>query len=137
MDQTSNDGVKPQATERQPAPEPVPQPVMPRQMRIERQGARSEPYTARYPEIRGGICEFCGVIDQRQPSEMQYKMCPHYRGMQARCSYCPEGKDPDQVVYHSALKVAAHPDNSNTLIMWCDSYECSRAHEQRFRRASQ
>lgn len=128
------------ATEREPAPEIVYQPVYtppaPRQMRVERQGSQSEPYTQRFPQIRGGICEFCGVLDRNVPSQHQYKICPHYRGMQARCTYCPENKDPDEIVYHTNMNVAAHPENPSTLIMWCDSYECSRAHEKRFKRVA-
>ena len=127
------------ATERETAPvtvaQPAFQPQAPRQMRVERQGAQSEPYTRRYPQVRGGICEFCGVLDKNVPSQYQYKLCPHYRGMQLRCSYCPESKDPDEVVYHSNLQVAEHPDKPGTLIVWCGSYECSRAHEKRFKRA--
>lgn len=132
-------------TERVSAPETVVAPVyqapaapaasQPRQMRVERSGAQSEPYTRRFPQIRGGICEFCGVLDKNVASQYQYKLCPHYRGMQARCTYCPENKDPDEVVYHADMNVAEHPDNPNTLIMWCNSYECSRAHEKRFKRS--
>jgi hypothetical protein len=132
------------ATEREPAPETAtlpPQPVYqppqaPRQMRVERQGAQSEPYTRRFPMVRGGICEYCGVLDSNTASQYQYKMCPHYRGMQLRCSYCPENKDPDEIIYHANLNIAEHPDNPSTLIVWCDSYECSRAHEKRFKRAT-
>jgi hypothetical protein len=133
-------------TEREIAPEtvatiqapvqPAYVPPAPRQMRVERQGSQSEPYTRRFPQIRGGVCEYCGVLDPHVPSQFQYKLCPHYRGMQARCTYCPETKDPDEVVYHSNMNVAEHPDNPSTLIMWCDSYDCSRAHEKRFRRAT-
>ena len=114
-------------------PQPQYQPPAPRQMRVERQGSQSEAYTRRFPQIRGGICEFCGVLDKNVPSQHQYQLCPHYRGMQARCTYCPENKDPDEIVYHAAMNVAESPDNPNVLIMWCDSYECSRAHEKRFK----
>lgn len=128
------------------APAPVPAPValppvafvpevQPRQMRVERQGARSEPYTRRFPQIRCGICEFCGVIDANTPSQYQYKLCAHYRGMQAACSYCPSTKDADEVVYHAAMNVAESPTNPGQLIMWCDSYECTKAHIERFQKS--
>lgn len=104
----------------------------PIQMTIERQGGQSVPYTQRFPQVRGGVCEFCGVLDKNVSAEHQYKLCPHYRGKQLRCSYCPESKNPDDVIGHSVLNVAAHPDKPNTMIVWCDSYECSRAHETRF-----
>lgn len=110
--------------------------IMPREKRIERQGVKAEPYSARYPQVRGGICEFCGVLDPKVSSEQQYKLCPHYRGTQLQCSYCPETKNPDEVIYHSVLNVAEHPDKEGTLIVWCDSYECSRKHIERFKRSS-
>lgn len=110
-------------------------PPQPRQMRIERQGARSEPYTRRFPQVRGGVCEYCGILDKNVPSQYQYKLCGHYRGMQLRCSYCSETKDPDEVIYHAAMNVAEHPDNPNMIIAWCDSYECSKAHNERFQRS--
>lgn len=122
-----------------PAAERVMAPVQiqPRQMQVERQGARSEPYVRRFPQVRGGICEYCGVIDPNVPSQSQYKLCEHYRGTQLRCSYCPETKDPDEVIYHAALNVVESPTNPGTMIAWCDSYECSRAHLARFQRNTQ
>lgn len=113
---------------------PVYIPPAPRQMRVERQGSQSEPYTRRFPEIRGGVCEFCGILDRNTPSQYQYKLCPHYRGMEARCTYCAETKNPDEVVYKSAMQVAEHPDRPGTLIMWCNSFECASAHLKRFKR---
>src|SRR3990167_1482779 len=112
-------------TERQSAPAQN----LPRQMRVERQGDYSMPYTRRFPQIRGGICEYCGVIDGNQPSQFQYKLCAHYRGLQLRCSYCPASKDADDVINHANVNVAEHPDNPDSLVVWCDSYECSRSHE--------
>lgn len=109
-------------------------PVQPRQKQIERQGQRSEPYTQRYPQVRGGTCEFCGVMDRNVPAEYQYRLCSHYRGMSLACSYCPDSKNPDDIVGHSTLNIAGHPDNPDKLIVWCDSYDCSKAHETRFRR---
>lgn len=122
-------------TEREPAPvqfTPAPRPA-PRVMRVERQGAEGSPSSVRYPQIRGGICEFCGVLDGNTPAQFQYKLCPHYRGMQARCTYCPESKDPDDVIYHEVLNVAEHPDKPGLLVMWCGSFTCSAAHTKRFK----
>ena len=109
------------------------QPPAPRPKMIERQGQRAEPYTRRYPQVRGGTCEYCGVLDKNAPAEQQYKLCPHFRGMQLRCSYCDETKNPDDVIGHSVLNIAEHPDNPDKLVVWCDSYNCSRAHETRFK----
>jgi hypothetical protein len=109
-------------------------PPAPRQMRVERQGSQSEAFVHHYPEIRGGVCEWCGILDRNVPSQYQYKLCPHYRGMDARCSYCPETKNPEEVVYKSAMIVLDHPDKPGTLIMHCNSYECANAHIKRFKR---
>lgn len=126
-----------QATERYNAPvtEAVQQvQYAPRPKTIERQGIRSEPYTHRMPQIRGGICEWCGVKDPNVPSQFQYRLCDHFRDIgEMRCSYCEEAKDPTDVVIHSVLNVAEHPNNPQQLVVWCNSYECSRAHEMRFK----
>ncbi len=107
----------------------------PKQLHVESIGSASEAYTIRFPPMRGGICEFCGVLDPKVESKFQYRLCPHYRGMQARCTYCPDSKDPDDVIYHETLNVAEHPDRPGTLVMWCGSFNCSQAHIKRFRRA--
>lgn len=101
---------------------------------IERQGVSTAPVTARYPEVRGGICEYCGVIDKRMPSEMQYRLCPHFREIgQLACSYCEDTKDPNEVINHSVINVAGHPDNPDKLVVWCNSFNCSKKHEERFK----
>lgn len=119
-------------TERAPAPATT-QWVMPREKMIERQGDVSAPMVDIYPQVRGGICSFCGVVDANQPSQYQYKLCPHYRGKQLRCTYCPEKKDADDVIYHSTLNVYGHPTNPNMLVICCDSFECQEKHQKRFR----
>lgn len=129
--QSQNDS----ATVRDTAPATAPaatQWVMPRQKQVERLGDVSSPVTARYPQVRGGVCEYCGTMDGRQPSHMQYKLCPHYRGMQLRCTYCPASKDVDDVINHSTLNVAGHPNNPDQLVVWCDSFSCSEKHLKRF-----
>lgn len=126
-------------TELQTAPEPMPvvEPVyqapQPRQKTIERQGSASEPYVRHYPQVRGGICEFCGVIDPNVSSEHQYKLCPHYRGQQLRCSYCDESKNPDDIAGHHVLNITDHPTNPDMMVVCCDSYECTRKHRERFK----
>lgn len=104
---------------------------------IERQGQRSEAYTEYYPRVTGGICEFCGVVDNKMPATEQYKLCVHFKDMgELRCSYCPETVNPEEVVYHSTLNIHGHPDNPQKLVVVCDAYNCSRAHEARFKRNS-
>lgn len=123
-----------------PPPPPVAAPPyvapLPRNMRVERSGTLSTQYSTRWPQIRGGTCEFCGVLDQNVPAQFQYKLCPHFRGMTARCTYCPENKDPDEITYHSTMNVATHPDDPRTIIMWCNSFACSDAHIKRFNKAT-
>jgi len=121
------------ATERVSAPATPPEVIMPRHKTVERQGAKSEPYVHHYPEVRGGVCEFCGVIDPNVSAEHQYKLCPHYRGQQLRCSYCDENKDPNEVAGRSVLKVTDHPTNPNSLVVVCDRFECLNRHQQRFK----
>lgn len=117
----------------QPLTEQVSAPAtLPRQMRLERQGDQGSPTSRRFPQVRGGICEYCGVMDPNQPSQYQYKLCSHYRGMQLQCSYCPPSKEADDVIIHSNMNVAEHPDRPETLIAWCDSYECSKKHTEKW-----
>lgn len=117
-----------------PGTEPVHAPVTaaPRQLQVERQGSRAVPVTRFYPQVRAGVCEYCGIIDPNVPSQFQYRLCPHYRGLQLRCSYCDEAKDPDEVAYRSVLNVHGHPDDPNKLVVVCDSFTCSEKHLQRF-----
>ena len=110
----------------------VPQP--PRQRQVERQGSQSEPFVRRWPQVRVGVCEFCGILDRNTESQYQYKLCPHFRGMSLQCSYCPDHKDPDEVNAHACLNIYEHPDNPDKLIVVCDSYECTRKHQARFKR---
>ncbi len=115
------------------APEPMPMPQAPRQKRIERQGSANEPYVHHYPQVRGGVCEHCGVIDPYQPSEMQYKLCPHYRGQQLQCSYCDATRNPDEVIRRHVLNITDHPTNPDALVVCCDDYRCVNAHHERFK----
>lgn len=101
---------------------------------IERQGTQTVPVTRRLPQIRGGVCEYCGVLDSNVPSQFQYQLCPHFRGLgEMRCSYCDEAVNPTDVILHSVLNIAEHPDNPNKLVVWCNSYSCSAKHEARFK----
>lgn len=107
------------------------------QMQVERQGSAGVPFSHKYPEVRGGVCEWCGVIDSNLPSEVQYKLCEHYRGMsQLRCSYCDETKDPSDVIGHSTLHVWDHPDKPGKQVVVCTAYTCTQKHEERFQLTS-
>lgn len=99
---------------------------------IERQGLNAEPQVAHYPTVRAGICDRCGVIDANYDSTVQYKLCEHYRGKELMCSYCPSSIDPNEVVRVSILRVMDSPDG-NSLVVVCNSSECSEKHIKRFR----
>ena len=106
----------------------------PKQRTIERQHEKTEPYTRRLPQVRGGTCEYCGVMDNKVPTYLQYTLCPHFKGMgELRCSYCPETKSPTDVIKHAILNIAEHPDHPDQYIVWCNDYTCSSKHEARFR----
>ena len=101
---------------------------------IERQGSVSVPMTRKYPKVTGGICEHCGVMDNLQPSEVQYTLCPHFKDIgMLRCSYCDESKNPVEVIKSAEINIHGHPDNPDKLVVVCDSYECSQKHLARFK----
>lgn len=102
--------------------------------RIERRGDQTVPYTHHYPQVRGGICEFCGVIDPLRPSEEQYKLCDHFKNMgDLMCSYCDPSKDPIEIIKKHTLNIHDHPSNKDQVVVVCDQYECSEKHLARFR----
>lgn len=117
----------------------VQQYIMPRQKTLERESGISAPMVAFYPEVRGGVCEYCGVLDGAYPSEVQYKLCPHYRGMNLRCTYCPaeklspDGASSSEVIRNSVFHIADHPSDPGKLVAWCNSYDCSKKHLERFK----
>lgn len=108
-------------------------PLAPRQMRMARGGSFSEPMTRTFPTVRGGICEFCGVLDTNQPSQFQYKLCPHYRGLQLWCKYCPAEKDPNEVIRATNLKVVEDPYHPGVLMAVCDTYDCQRKFQAEYK----
>ena len=105
-------------------------------MPLERVGTQSVPQTRMKPRVIGGICEFCGVQDGNQPSQVQYLLCPHFRDIgELRCSYCPETSDPIEVIKKANIKVHEHPDKPGVWVAVCDSYNCEVAHNKRFNNA--
>jgi hypothetical protein len=136
MPKNDTPGTVPQAapvTGSEEKPVPVYTAPAPISKKIERQGVRGAPLVHRYPEVRGGICEWCGVIDNNLPSTEQYKLCPHYKHFgQLRCSYCDESKDPTDVVGHAVLNIYDHPTRPDEVVVVCNSYECTRKHQERF-----
>ena len=104
--------------------------------RLERQGGSSAPSSERYPQIRGGTCEYCGVMDSNQPAEMQYRLCSHFRDLgEIRCSYCDETQDPKEVMLKAKINVAVDPDNNSNVIAWCNTTKCADKHIARFQKS--
>ncbi len=106
-----------------------------RDMKLSRPGESSAPVSRRFPEIRGGVCEHCGVIDRNYPGDQQYKLCQHYsrfRDVGVKCTFCKEGDDHDQTVRMSRMLVMEDPYLPGNLIMHCGKYECQRKFEKRF-----
>src|SRR3990167_5503664 len=96
----------------------------PATIKIERKGQKTVPIVPHLPQVRGGVCDHCGILDPNVPSEFQYKLCPHYRGVELRCSYCDDTKDPVEVNRKTILSVAHHPEKDEWVV-WCNTYECS------------
>ena len=107
----------------------------------ERQGNVAEPMTRMYPPITGGVCDFCGIMDNKRPSEEQYLLghvpaCPYTsRGGlgQLACSYCPQNVNPTEIIKNRKIQVHDSPTNPQQIIAVCDSLQCSSAHEKRFK----
>jgi hypothetical protein len=110
--------------------------AQPRNMRLTPRGVTSAPVSRVFPQVRGGQCEFCGTIEPQQPGDLQYKLCPHYRGMNLKCVYCPDHKDQEEVVRNSTLNVREHPYRPGELLVWCGSFECSKKHLEAFKQNS-
>lgn len=104
---------------------------------IERQGIISTPITKYYPKVIGGVCEFHGILDNRQPSEVQYTLCDHFKDIGLlRCSYCDESRDPVEVIKSATINIHGHPDNPDKLVVVCDNFNCSQKHLARFKLSS-
>lgn len=102
-------------------------------MQIEKQGGRTTPVTTIWPQIYGGLCEFCGVMDPNLPSEEQYKLCPHFKAIgNIECSYCDPTVNPIDTMRKATIKVHQSPTNPDQLVVVCDKYTCTDKHIKRF-----
>lgn len=104
----------------------------PRNMRLATGGGATAPVSRVFPEIRGGVCEHCGILDAYQPAQYQYKLCPHYRGMDMKCMFCPIHADHDEVLRRSKLIVREHPYRPGELVTLCGAFECQQKFEKMF-----
>lgn len=104
---------------------------------FERETAQPGVVTRMFPAVIGGVCEYHGVIDNTQPSIEQYKLCPddgiHPHYSLIRCSYCPQSKDPNDVIYKSKMTIMRNPDRPDKMIAVCDNFTCLQAHHERFK----
>lgn len=112
------------------APLANPQPL--RTFRVERRVESGFPEAQKLPRIIGGICEFCGVIDNTKPSYLQYTLCEHYAGVGMRCTYCPPEADLEDVITHREFKIFEFPIGSGSLVVVCDDIRCVDKHIKRF-----
>lgn len=107
---------------------------------FERTGSKSVVMTKKYPDITGGVCDFCGVRDNLQASEVQYELghvpnCPYTAigGIHdIRCSYCPDEVNPIEVIKQRKLLVFASPERPGELLAVCDNYTCQGKHQKRY-----
>lgn len=85
-----------------------------------------------YPKIYAGVCESCGVIDPNKPGAVQYKLCPHYAGMDMKCSFCKETANHPEVVRMSTMIIRDDPHVPGQLVTCCNSYECTRRFKEKY-----
>lgn len=109
----------------------------------------TSPQAKHHPTVRGGICDFCGIIDPKKPSEVQYLLCPHYRDLAEqesvpgykglRCSYCPMGLNAanlTDILLHRIFQVYELLEKPGELIVCCDDLRCRDKHIRRFTTAA-
>lgn len=99
---------------------------------VERKVESIIPQSSRLPNVTGGLCDYCGVKDNKQPAHLQYTLCEHYKGIQLKCSYCPPGTDWVDVTLKRQFTVHEYPVGSGSLTVVCDDYRCRDKHFKRF-----
>lgn len=82
------------------------------------------PDAVKYPDINGGMCEFCG---------QDCKKCKHYAGADIFCTYCQRS----DILKERKLTVRALASKPNSLIIICNDYLCEKKHNDRFPQAGQ
>lgn len=71
----------------------------------------------RMPNIRAGVCEFCGL---------SYKECQHYKDVNIVCSYCLRG----DIIQERILEV--YKNDKNELIIHCNDFDCHNRFNKEF-----
>lgn len=101
-------------------------------MRLTQPGQSNELVVRQFPWIKGGQCDYCGVVDPNYPGDQQYKFCMHYASRNMKCVFCKESADHDDVIRMSSMKVIEDPYAPGNLVTMCGSYECTRKFEQKY-----
>jgi len=99
---------------------------------VERRVDTGFPEAEKFPNIRGGVCDFCGIVNKSTLSRLQYTECEHYKGLELKCSYCPPGTDFEDVIEHRMFSVFEYPKGSGSLTICCDDIRCRDSHHKRF-----
>ena len=104
---------------------------------VERRVDSGSPEATKLPTVRGGICDFCGVLDSSLPPHEQYKLCPHYKGTDLRCTYCPldtrfEVMGADGFIGNRIYSIFEFPVGSGRLTVVCNDLKCQDKHMKRF-----
>ena len=77
----------------------------------------NNPNAEHMPDIRGGVCEYCGL---------PFDKCEHYKGVDIFCSYCNR-KD---IIPFRKLKVWKMEDGS--LLICCSDFSCRDKHFKKY-----
>lgn len=77
------------------------------------------PGYTKHPDIRAGVCEFCGE---------HHTVCKHYKGIDIYCTYCGRR----DIVNNRHLRIFTLHSNPNQLLIVCGDYKCDVAHKDRF-----
>ena len=88
------------------------------------------PSARKLPDVIGGTCEFCGTLDPKIPADIQYSVCPHYTGVDIKCSYCPPGADHDEIRKTRRFSIKEFPVGSGQLDVCCDDLNCRKRWEK-------
>ena len=115
-----------------PAVPAVAEPVPLRTFHVDRKVESGYPGAKKLPTVRGGICEFCGVLDNKVAAHLQFTLCPHYEGVDLKCTYCPPESDWKHVLSKRKLQIFEFPEGSGNLVVVCDDISCRDKHKKRF-----
>lgn len=103
-------------------------------MSIERHGNASTVDAIVHPEIRAGVCTFCGVkpdfegYDGGGNPRKAVPKCKHYYGVKLFCTYCQN----DEALRSRTMRVYELKSDPGKLIICCDDFRCEDKHQKKF-----